>query len=99
LKIADPSGTASPPTSGSVHELVKGDLPAYLGAAKRINWLDHCGFWLEELNQHPRTPDQVPFMIGLLGLAVSREAGWPVHTATTELRNYMRLYQIRKEVL
>ena len=38
-------------------------------------------------------------MIGLLGLAVSREAGWPVHTATTELRNYMRLYQIRKEVL
>ena len=63
------------------------------------SWMDQCGYWLEELNQHPRTPDQVPFMIGLLGLAVSREAGWPVHTATAELRNYMRLYQIRKEVL
>lgn len=63
------------------------------------SWMDQCGYWLEELNQHPRTPDQVPCMIGLLGLAVSREAGWPVHTATAELRNYMRLYQIRKEVL
>ena len=79
-----------------LHELVK-SCPHTLEPL--INWLDHCGFWLEELNQHPRTPDQVPFMIGLLSLAVSREAGWPVHTATTELRNYMRLYQIRKEVL
>ena len=63
------------------------------------SWMDQCGFWLEELNQHALTPDQVACMIGLLGLAVSREAGWPVHTATAELRNYMRLYQIRKEVL
>ena len=50
-----------------LHELVK-SCPHTLEPL--INWLDHCGFWLEELNQHPRTPDQVPFMIGLLGLAV-----------------------------
>lgn len=79
-----------------LHELVK-SCPHTLEPL--INWLDHCGFWLEELNQHALTPDQVACTIGLLGLAVSREAGWPVHTATTELRNYMRLYQIRKEVL
>ena len=79
-----------------LHELVKSCPHTLHGVT---SWMDQCGFWLEELNQHPRTPDQVPLMIGLLGLAVSREAGWPVHTATTELRNYMRLYQIRKEVL
>ena len=81
-----------------LHELVK-SCPHTLEPL--INWLDHCGFWLEELNQHPNpeVPHEIAYYINLLGFAVSREAGWPVHTATTELRNYMRLYQIRKEVL
>lgn len=64
------------------------------------SWMDQCWFWLEELNQHPNqeVPHEIAYYINLLGFAVSREAGWPVHTATAELRNYMRLYQIRKEV-
>lgn len=79
-----------------LHDLVKA-CPQTLEPL--TDWMDQCGFWLAELQQHPRTPDQVPFMVGLLGLAVSRQAGWPTHTACAELKNYLSLHLMRKEAV
>lgn len=63
------------------------------------SWLDHCGFWLAELARCPRTPDQVAFMTGLLGLALSREMHLTLPDACQVLRDHMKLHLLTKEVL
>jgi len=62
------------------------------------NWECHAGFWLAELAECPRNPDQLTYWTGLLGMALIRE-----HTdltfaeACTSLRNHMRMHQVLKE--
>lgn len=61
------------------------------------NWLDHCGCWLAELARCPRRPDQVPFMVGLLGLSLSREMDLTLPDACQVLRDHMKLHLLTKE--
>lgn len=62
------------------------------------NWEHHCGFWLAELAEHPRTTDQLSFMTGLLAMALIREhSDYTFAEACTSLRNHMRLHQVLKE--
>lgn len=61
------------------------------------NWLDHCGFWLAQLAACPRTPDQAQFMVGLLGLSLSREMDLTLPDACQVLRDHMKLHLLTKE--
>lgn len=71
--------------------------PLDLNAAK--TWLDHCGFWLADLATHPRTPDQLPFMIGLLAMAMRTHLPkWPQQEACNTITEYLRLHQLTKEL-
>ena len=63
------------------------------------SWLDHCGFWLAELARCPRTPDQVQFMVGLMGLSLSREMNLSLPDACQVLRDHLKLHQLIKEAL
>lgn len=76
------------------HDLAK-HAPKTLHALE--NWLDHCGFWLAELARCPRRPDQVPFMVGLLGLSLSREMDLTLPDACQVLRDHMKLHLLTKE--
>lgn len=55
------------------------------------SWLEHAGFWLAELSTYPRTPDQVAFMIGLLGLALAPNMGVSLPEACRVLKDEMAL--------
>lgn len=61
------------------------------------NWLDQCGFWLADLSRHLRTQDQLQFMVGLLGLALSREMSLTVPDACQVIRDHMKLHVLTKE--
>lgn len=63
------------------------------------NWLEHTGFWLAELSEHPRTPDQVAFMTGLLGLALAPNMGVCLAEACRVLRDEMVLQQVKRQFI
>jgi hypothetical protein len=61
-------------------------------------WLEHVAFWLADLASHPNTPDQVHFMIGHMGVAMSTHLGWPLQDACRELKDQLQLHQLNKEL-
>lgn len=82
------------------HDLVK-ECPKTLHAM--ANWIDHAGFWLAELSTCPRTPEQVGFMIGLLGMALAPNMGVSFDEAKRVLQEEMAIQlaqrQFTKEAL
>lgn len=75
------------------HDLVK-VCPKTIQAM--AEWLDHAGFWLAELSTCPKTHDQVPFMIGLLGMALAPNMGVAFGEANRVLRDEMALKQAQR---
>lgn len=59
-------------------------------------WLDQAGFWLAELASCAKTPDQAPFMIGLLGLALAPNMGVTFEEAKRVLIDEMALRQAQR---
>lgn len=59
-------------------------------------WLDQAGFWLAELASCAKTPDQAPFMVGLLAMALAPNMGVSFTEATRVLRDEMALQQAQR---
>lgn len=77
------------------HDLAS-DCPKTIHAL--TNWLEHAGFWLAELSEHPRSPDQVSFMIGLLGLALAPTMGCSLPEACQTLKDELALQLVKRQL-
>ena len=62
------------------------------------SWMEHVAFWLHDLNKHQATKDQVPFMVGFLGLALAREAGWQRLEACRIIKEHLVYQQIKEQI-
>jgi len=82
----------------SVHVLkdLAAAAPRTLGAVD--NWMEHVAFWLHDLHKHQATPDQVSFMVGFLGLALAREAGWQRVEACRMIKEHLVYQQIKEQI-
>ncbi len=62
------------------------------------SWLDHVGFWLADLSCHPRTKDQLPFMMSLLAINLAKTLGCSIQEARQLLKDEMVIQQAERMV-